>query len=194
LISPLFLLFFFAGFSLFAVNSPVEDFFPHGGFVADFREIVSNPALGMKKTFTGRVFYKKPYSIRMEVFSPDTELIVTNGIKGWWVLPGEGRVQESEVTDLKESLPFQFLSGKRDTLWMIEKIKENEVDTYTFVPIRENPFKDTIRIEMKSGLPTHLEIRKASGEVLKFWFYNVKPEEELFDSLFFYKGEGNGDE
>lgn len=162
------------------------DFFPYKAFIANFKEIVTYPSMGVKKTFSGKIYYKKPYSIRMEVLSPDTELIITNGVKGWWVLESEGKVKESNVEGLKNSLPLHFLSGEKDTLWKITKTKRDTIDFYFFYPVSTNPFQDTISIEMRSGLPSELEIKKTSGETLKFHFYNVKPRHELPDSLFLY--------
>lgn len=158
--------------------------FPHNGFEADFTETVLNPGLQMEKTYKGRIYYQKPYSLRLNIFEPDTQFIITNGESGWWILPEEKELREFGVEKLKDVLPFHFLSGENDSLWRIDKKEGDTVKLITFIPLKENPLQDTLVLGLKSGLPSLLLVKRVTGEILEFHFSNAIPRDSLPDTLF----------
>ena len=160
--------------------------FPNKAFEAAFIETVKNEALGIEKEYRGEVFFELPYKLRLNVYKPDSQFIISDGVKGYWVFKETGEVQESSVKELREALPLHFLTGKVDTLWDVRESFE-ELHSITFTPRVGNPLSDTLVVYLKEDLPQVLEIRRATGDHLIFRFLNLRAIKDLPDTLFTYR-------
>ncbi len=165
--------------------------FPKDGFSAQFVERVFSRNQGTEEEFRGEIFFKKPYFVRLNVYYPDTQYIVTNGVKAWWVLTEEKKVEETDVESLKDMLPFHIFQGTVDSLWNL-KVEGDTIRTFYFLPLKKNPVRDTIALGLKRGVPLFLKVKRSNGDILHFLFGEVKSC-NCPDTIFVY-GESSDDQ
>lgn len=86
---------------------PLEDiqrhYAAHQDFTAAFAQDTLQVITGDTVHFTGTVSYQKPGRVRMDVHTPQRQIIILNGEKAWIFLPDEG-------TSSMQEIPREFAS------------------------------------------------------------------------------------
>ncbi len=127
------------------------------------------PAATMKAE--GRLTFASPNKLRLDQSQPRAELLVSDGEKAWWYIPGEKTVQVFQVSEYGQTVKpiTDFFSGlggleKHFTVRLDKTISE-EAPYYALVLQPKNPQPDLNQI--------HLRILKTTLLPLEFTFYNI---------------------
>ena len=140
-------------------------------YVRDLLPKVSSalPSASMKAE--GRLTFASPNKLRLDQSQPRAELLISNGEKAWWYIPGEKTVQVFQVKEYGQQVKpiTEFFSGlggleKHFTIRLDKTIPE-EAPYYALVLQPKNPQPDLNQI--------HLRILKTTLLPLEFTFYNI---------------------
>jgi len=140
-------------------------------YVRDLLPKVSSvlPAAPMKAE--GRLTFASPNKLRLDQSQPRAELLISNGEKAWWYIPGEKTVQVFQVKDYGQQVKpiTEFFSGlgglEKHFTVRLDKTVPEEAPYYALVLQPKNPQPDLNQI--------HLRILKATLLPLEFTFYNI---------------------
>ena len=140
-------------------------------YVRDLLPKVSSalPAAPMKAE--GQLIFASPDKLRLDQRKPRAELLVSNGEKAWWYIPGEKTVQVFQVKDYGQQVKpiTEFFSGlggleKHFTVRLDKTIPE-EAPFYALVLQPKAPQPDLNQI--------HLRVSKTTFLPLEFTFFNI---------------------
>ena len=140
-------------------------------YVRDLLPKVSStlPSAAMKAE--GQLIFGSPDKLRLDQRKPRAELLISNGEKAWWYIPGEKTVQVFQVKEYGQQVKpiTEFFSGlggleKHYTIRLDQTIPE-EAPFYALVLQPKNPQPDLNLI--------HLRVLKATFLPLEFTFYNI---------------------
>jgi outer membrane lipoprotein carrier protein len=144
-------------------------------FKADYiRDLVPKvssalPSATMKAE--GQLIFASPDKLRLDQRKPRAELLISNGEKAWWYIPGEKTVQVFQVKEYGQQVKpiTEFFSGlggleKHYTI-RLDKTVPEEAPFYALVLQPKNPQPDLNQI--------HLRVSKATFLPLEFTFYNI---------------------
>jgi len=140
-------------------------------YVRDLLPKVSSvlPAAPMKAE--GRLTFASPNKLRLDQSQPRAELLISNGEKAWWYIPGEKTVQVFQVKDYGQQVKpiTEFFSGlgglEKHFTVRLDKTVPEEAPYYALVLQPKTPQPDLNQI--------HLRILKATLLPLEFTFYNI---------------------
>ena len=140
-------------------------------YVRDLLPKVSSalPAATMKAE--GRLTFASPNKLRLDQSRPRGELLISNGEKAWWYIPGEKTVQIFLVKEYGQTVKpiTEFFSGlgglEKHFTVRLDKALPEEAPYYALVLQPNDPQPDLSRI--------HLRILKTTLLPLEFTFYNI---------------------
>jgi len=140
-------------------------------YVRDLLPKVSSALPSAPMKAEGRLTFASPNKLRLDQNQPRAELLVSNGEKAWWYIPGEKTVQVFQVKDYGQQVKpiTEFFSGlggleKHFTVRLDKTIPE-EAPFYALVLQPKSPQPDLNQI--------HLRISKTTFLPLEFTFYNI---------------------
>jgi len=140
-------------------------------YVRDLLPKVSSalPSASMKAE--GRLTFASPNKLRLDQSQPRAELLISNGEKAWWYIPGDKTVQIFLVKEYGQQVKpiADFFSGlgglEKHFAVRLDKAISEEAPYYALVLQPKNPQPDLNQI--------HLRILKATFLPLEFTFYNI---------------------
>ncbi len=140
-------------------------------YVRDLLPKVSSalPSASMKAE--GRLTFASPNKLRLDQSRPRAELLISNGEKAWWYIPGDKTVQVFPVKEYGQQVKpiADFFSGlgglEKHFAVRLDKAIPEEAPYYALVLQPQNPQPDLNQI--------HLRILKTTLLPLEFTFYNI---------------------
>ena len=140
-------------------------------YVRDLVPKVSSALPSATMKAEGQLIFASPDKLRLDQRKPRAELLISNGEKAWWYIPGEKTVQVFQVKEYGQQVKpiTEFFSGlggleKHYTIRLDKTIPE-EAPFYALVLQPKNPQPDLNQI--------HLRVFKATFLPLEFTFYNI---------------------
>ena len=127
------------------------------------------PSASMKAE--GRLTFASPNKLRLDQSQPRAELLISNGEKAWWYIPGEKTVQIFLVKEYGQQVKpiTDFFSGlgglEKHFAVRLDKTVPEEAPYYALVLQPKNPQPDLNQI--------HLRILKTTLLPLEVTFYNI---------------------
>ena len=133
----------------------------------------------------GRLTFSSPNKLRLDQRKPRVELLVSNGDKAWWYIPGEKTVQIFQVQEYGQQVKplTEFFSGlggleKHFTIRLDKTIPE-EAPFYALVLQPKTPQPDLnlihLRISKATLLPLEFTMFNLLGDGTRFRFSQVQP-------------------
>jgi outer membrane lipoprotein carrier protein len=140
-------------------------------YVRDLLPKVSTvlPSAPMKAE--GRLTFASPNKLRLDQSQPRAELLISNGEKAWWYIPGEKTVQVFQVKDYGQQVKpiTEFFSGlgglEKHFSVRLDKTLPEEAPFYALVLQPKAPQPDLNQI--------HLRVSKTTFLPLEFTFFNI---------------------
>jgi len=140
-------------------------------YVRDLLPKVSSvlPSAAMKAE--GQLIFASPDKLRLDQRKPRAELLISNGEKAWWYIPGEKTVQVFQVKEYGQQVKpiTEFFAGlgglEKHYAVRLDKTIPEEAPFYALVLQPKNPQPDLNQI--------HLRILKTTLLPLEFTFYNI---------------------
>jgi outer membrane lipoprotein carrier protein len=140
-------------------------------YVRDLLPKVSSalPSASMKAE--GRLTFASPNKLRLDQSQPRAELLVSNGEKAWWHIPGEKTAQVFQVKEYGQQVKpiTEFFSGlgglEKHFAVRLDKAIPEEAPFYALVLQPKAPQPDLNQI--------HLRVLKTTLLPLEFTFFNI---------------------
>ena len=140
-------------------------------YIRDLLPKVSSALPSAPLKAEGQLLFASPDKLRLDQRKPRAELLVSNGEKAWWYIPGEKTVQIFLVKDYGQQVKpiTEFFSGlgglEKHFSVRLDKTIPEEAPFYALVLQPKNPQPDLNQI--------HLRISKTTLLPLEFTFYNL---------------------
>jgi outer membrane lipoprotein carrier protein len=142
----------------------------------------------------GQLTFASPDKLRLDQRKPRTELLVSNGDKAWWYIPGEKTVQIFQVKEYGQQVKpiTEFFSGlggleKHFTIRQDKTIPE-EAPFYALVLQPKTPQPDLnqihLRISKTTLLPLEFTMFNLLGDGTRFRFSQVQTGVKVAESAF----------
>jgi outer membrane lipoprotein carrier protein len=142
----------------------------------------------------GQLTFSSPDKLRLDQRKPRTELLVSNGEKAWWYIPGEKTVQIFRVKEYGQQVKplTEFFSGlggleKHFTVRLDKTIPE-EAPFYALVLQPKTPQPDLnlihLRISKTTLLPQEFTMFNLLGDGTRFRFSQVQTGIKAAESSF----------
>ncbi len=144
-------------------------------FKASFSQTTA-PAIGDTQYFEGAINLSRPAKVRMEISTPEEQLIVYNGERAWLYLPEQNicyTYTASRIGNLAQMPEYIFDPFEKltvDTFYTIEKQL-----FISFIVPEGDPFLERIEltISRESLLPQELLIEDKAGTRIEYAFSGV---------------------
>lgn len=140
----------------------------------------------------GRLYFRPPYSLRLEQTSPQEELLVTDGQSLWWHVPHKNEAYRYPALEFGRELRLlsDILTGLRDAGANFEISLDSHSDTsvscLTLKP--DPPWADIDHLEvviLKSDYTIkQVEIYNMVGGLTRFVFSGLKETDRLAETFF----------
>ncbi len=149
-------------------------------FSVGFTQVSYFHLLGKKVNFTGKLYYKKPGYVRMDVFKPERQIIVMKGTKAMIYLASEKKMI---VQDVPKGIATQnilaFFSGL-DSIENAYIVEEKSPHIY----LSPRKGKGSIDILVKDDLVREIDVIDAMGNhshiILTGYCFNLGLKEDMF--------------
>ena len=141
---------------------------------------------------TGEIYFKPPYFLRLEQFSPKPESIITNGNTLWWYIPDKGQAYQYPSKDFGKELKllsdiFRGLSQVEDTFQVVLLGKDEEGESQIQLN-PDPPWQDINSIVLTVTKDHHIrviEIHNQLGGITRFTLKGLRSKKD-FDKGFFH--------
>jgi len=164
-----------------ALKAVQDSYSRHRDFTADFTQDSHQVVLKKDIHFTGKVAYSREHGVRMDVTSPQKQLIILKGSTVWVYLPDEG-------TSSMQEIPKEFAS--QNVLAFFAGIASLEGDykvTAAAGSLKLKPKKGvgdlTIKVD-EQNLIKAIELKDATGNVSSIRLKNYRFDQGLKAALF----------
>ncbi len=158
-------------------------------FKANFWESISYSSVTSGGTWSGVVSLQKPDKLRMEVYEPDSQLIVSDGKTAWLYIKKRNEAYKRNVLSLvKQVSPsYIFLDTSKFTVKLDSLTPQHA--HFTLKPREKDEslsLVDKIRlvVELEDTLPVEVLIKDVENNVFDFNFENPAADVKLEDTLF----------
>jgi chaperone LolA len=164
--------------------SHIEDFVAL--FSQDTFQVIANKTVH----FTGKVSYKRIVGVRMDVFTPQRQLLVLKGQTVLIILPEEGTTQ---VQEIPKEIAAQNILGFFSGLDSIEDhyTVQKSSETLILKP-KEGTGSITVWVD-KDNLITRILLKDATGNASDIVLSDYRTNRGLSDDLFRVNSEENSD-
>jgi outer membrane lipoprotein-sorting protein len=140
----------------------------------------------------GRLYFRPPYSLRLEQTSPQEELLVTDGQSLWWHVPHKNEAYRYPALEFGRELRLlsDILTGLRDAGANFEIALDSHSDTNVLSLILkpDPPWSDIEHLEvmiLKNDYTINqVEIYNMVGGLTRFVFSGLKETDRLEETLF----------
>jgi outer membrane lipoprotein-sorting protein len=140
----------------------------------------------------GRLYFKPPYSLRLEQISPQEELLVTDGQNLWWHVPLKNEAYRYSALEFGREMRLlsDILMGLRDAESSFEITLGSQPDTNTFsLILKPDPAWtdiDHLKVMLLRNDYTikQVEIYNMVGGLTRFVFSDMQ-EKDRFEEAFF---------
>jgi outer membrane lipoprotein-sorting protein len=140
----------------------------------------------------GRLYFKPPYSLRLEQTSPQEELLVTNGQTLWWHIPQKKEAYKYPALEFGQELRLlsDILMGLRDAGANFEIALRSHPDTNVLCLILkpDPPWPDIDHLEVMILRDDYtlkqVEIYNTVGGLTRFVFSGLQEKDRFEDALF----------
>jgi len=147
----------------------------------------------------GTLYFRPPYSLRLEQKSPQEELLVTDGQSLWWYVPHKNEAYRYPALEFGRELRLlsDILRGLRDAEANFEITRNSHPDTNVFsLTLKPDPpWSDIDHLEvmiLKNDYTIkQVEIFNMVGGLTRFVFTGLK-ETDRFEEAFFSFSPPNG--
>ncbi|MDR2459485.1 MAG: outer membrane lipoprotein carrier protein LolA [Deltaproteobacteria bacterium] len=143
---------------------------------------------------SGVLFWKKPYSLRLEQASPRPEEMLTNGNTAWWYIPEEKIVHVYKDVDISgEFYPLTTFFDGLDELKKYFKIsslaesagREGEFG-FVLTPLKEGTYGTITVFCDKDSILKGFRMNSVTGEQTDFVLRDLIVNPDIADSRFVY--------
>ncbi|MGE4231736.1 MAG: outer membrane lipoprotein carrier protein LolA [Bacteriovoracia bacterium] len=156
----------------------------------NFQQTKKNSATGTEKKSKGTIFIKKPHFFRWETFSPEKDILVTNGVFFWFFTPPfrkneKGQLLVRKAADVQSKLAIDLLSGsiqfQKDF-----KILKSKPFFYKMKPLKPSGDVDYIELylEKTTKLVYKLVLFSVTGNETELNLENPKLNLDLPNDMF----------
>lgn len=142
----------------------------------------------------GQLTFASPNKLRLDQKKPRAELLVSNGEKAWWYIPGEKTVQIFQVKDYGQQVKpiTEFFSGlgglEKHFTVRLDKTFPEEAPFYALVLQPKTPQPDLnlihLRISKTTLLPLEFTMFNLLGDGTRFRFSQVQTGIKAAESAF----------
>ena len=140
----------------------------------------------------GRLYFRPPYSLRLEQASPQKELLVTDGQSLWWHVPHKKEAYRYPALEFGRELRLlsDILTGLRDAGANFEIALDSHSDTNVLSLILkpDPPWSDIDHLEVmilrNDYTIKQVEIYNMVGGLTRFVFSGLKETDRLEETLF----------
>jgi outer membrane lipoprotein-sorting protein len=140
----------------------------------------------------GRLYFRPPYSLRLEQTNPQEELLVTDGQSLWWYVPHKNEAYRYPASEFGRELRLlsDILTGLRDAGTHFEIALDSRSDTNVFsLILKPNPpWEDIDRLEVMILRDDYtikqVEIYNMVGGLTRFVFSGLKETDRLEEGFF----------
>jgi outer membrane lipoprotein-sorting protein len=140
----------------------------------------------------GRLYFRPPYSLRLEQTSPQEELLVTDGQSLWWHVPHKNEAYRYPALEFGRELRFlsDILTGLRDAGAHFEIALDSHSDANVFSLILkpDPPWEDIDHLEVmilrNDYTIKQVEIYNMVGGLTRFVFSGLKETDRLDEAFF----------
>lgn len=146
-----------------------------------FIQTVIAPDGSVKQEGEGVFSFAKPGQFRWEITSPFPQLIISDGKNVITYDPDLEQASKRKALGALESSPSALLFGHADLdkLFKIDTELEqiSPISWLKATPLKQDSLYEKIRIGMRDGKPTEVEIHDSLGQVthLSLYNWNIKP-------------------
>jgi outer membrane lipoprotein carrier protein len=152
----------------------------------DFNQVITYASTGQKAGFSGRLSAEKPDKMRMSVFKPDTQLMISDG-KGLWVYVQNAnqaifydltKQEYPQIGKLLFEVSEQFQGELRK--------KTQDRFVLKLLPVTRSEYYDSLyaRVSGKSYLMTGLTVFDKEGNKVEYGFSAIKVNAALGEDHF----------
>jgi len=152
----------------------------------DFTQEITYASMDEKSVFNGHVLLAKPGRMRMSVFEPDTQLLVSSGGSLWIYIQGTKQALYYDLTE--ESYPqvstLIFNMSKEFESTLRGKTQERLI--VKLLPRQESKYYDSLyaRISRRSYIVSGLSVFDRQSNVIDYTFTSIRANVKIADSLF----------
>jgi outer membrane lipoprotein-sorting protein len=140
----------------------------------------------------GRLYFRPPYSLRLEQTSPQEELLVTDGQSLWWHVPHKNEAYRYPALEFGRELRLlsDILTGLRDAGAHFEIALDSHSDANVFSLILkpDPPWEDIDHLEVmilrNDYTIKQVEIYNMVGGLTRFVFSGLKETDRLDEAFF----------
>ncbi len=161
-------------------------------FKADFYELITYSNGAVSDTWRGKIYFKNPDKLRLEVKQPDKQLIISDGKTVWLYFKKKNEAYKRDVTTLvKEVSPSYIFMDTTKCTAELDTLTETEA-LFTLKP--KNPEgalvlidKIQLSVSLDDTLPERVVIYDKEKNTFDFHFSKRKADKKLRDKLFLFK-------
>ncbi len=160
-------------------------------FQAEFIQTNYIEATGISQEFKGKLWLKRPEKFRMEVFSPDTQLFVSDGEIMWMYLPKANQaireeLKETEMIPQPSRVLFQFSEKYEIDFKGENKVKDKTYYLLDLTPKEESPYLTGAKVwlSLESLHMERLVVADVQKNKMTLEFRQVKANLSLPESKF----------
>jgi outer membrane lipoprotein-sorting protein len=140
----------------------------------------------------GRLYFRPPYSLRLEQTSPQEELLVTDGQSLWWYVPHKKEAYKYSALEFGRELRLlsDILTGLKDAgaHFQITLNSHSDTDVFSLILKPDPPWQDIDHIEvmiLKNDYTIkQVEIYNTVGGLTRFIFSGLKETDRLEEPFF----------
>ncbi len=158
-------------------------------FSSTYEETILDTLTETIHIFRGEIYLARPYYFRMDISYPEDQLLICDGEFLWLYLPEDSATYQISLDDPNADVPRpdQFIFGSKDEYSEINVLRSDSGAVFSFRPISENRFFNTVDISV--SLPdfsiNYLRIFSNDyGERTIQFIKNTESYEVLPESLF----------
>lgn len=141
-----------------------------------FMQTVISPNGRIKQEGEGVFSFAKPGQFRWEITKPFPQLIVSDGKTVITYDPDLEQASKRQAKDALESSPSALLFGYRELNKLFDIQVQGEpisgVSWLQATPIKQDSLYERIRVGMREGRPTEVEIYDSLGQVTRLSLFN----------------------
>ncbi len=154
---------------------------------ANFSQKVYSETSKLLHTYTGNMQFKKPSSFRWEVSTPDSSLLVTNGVKLWSYEPDLEQVTIQQYNTNREITPLSFVLDDPKHLSTNFTIEPLRASCYKLTPKKENSNFVNIEVCFADKSICKVDILDHMGQNSVFIFSHIKQNIQISNQNFNFK-------
>jgi len=140
----------------------------------------------------GRLYFRPPYSLRLEQTSPQEELLVTDGQNLWWHVPHKNEAYRYPALEFGRELRLlsDILTGLRDAEanFEITLTSHSDTDFFSLTLKPDPPWSDIHHLEVmilrNDYTIKQVEIYNMVGGLTRFVFSDLKETDRLEEVFF----------